>query len=393
MDTSQAEIAAVANVAKKKGRTQHGQFNHVCTYPRVLSKLSGKTKSSMPEEKRGRQWTTADIAAEADREEDNCRHVLNPLKPVLVFGRPVSELDGYIEEVMSTAKQADGRKVRSDVHVLLAAVYSLPYRPDDYYEYKEDCDRFISDALKFHEKAYGKVFSAVMHLDESMVHWHVYTVDPDARMRVPGWIAKKKVMKEMETEGKPKKEVIRAGNAAYRQAMKELQDVFFDEVGERNGLARYGDRRMRYQPGEARAKRLEREQHARDLRAREEEAIRMQKKMQADLEAQELLNKAAAERLEEAIQEGRRTEHMSEYLDREKKRVRNTVEKLTSTPEFVRDKEIKKQDAQIIALKKLLAELEETIIVKDSIIAMLRAELSEIKQKFKAFINKLRGRS
>jgi hypothetical protein len=393
---SQNELAAVSAAGKVAGRKQHGQFNHVQSFPRKVSKLSGKARKDkngkVVERKIPRQWTVSEIAKEAYRDDDNCRHVKNPLAPILVKGAPVTELERLCDEVMAYAKQADEKRaVRSDVHVLLGAVYSLPYRPDDYVEYRERCDAFIADALAWHEKTYGRVVSAVMHLDENMVHWHVYTLDPDARNKIPGWKAKREEIKRQEALGVSKKEAIRQGNFAYKEAMRKLQDEFFIEVGERNGLARYGDRRMRYQPGEAHLKRAEREAHADALRkAREEEEITRKKIEEERIETTRKNMQTAVDAFE-AEQERRRAEHQAEFVRREKARIKAEVANLLETPEYKKEMLLKEQAERIEKMKLVNQNLREELAEKNFLIDRLNEKVDALKKRLREMRNTMRS--
>lgn len=400
MLTSKAEISAISNADKVASRKEHGQFNHIQSFPRKLSSLSGKARKdkngNVVERKITRQWTVSEIAKEAYRDDDNCRHVRNPLAPILVKGAPVEMLEQLCDEMMSEARQADGKRaVRSDVHVLLGAVYSLPYRPDDYVEYKDRCDAFVADAMAWHEKTYGPIASAILHLDENMIHWHIFTLDPDARNRIPGWKAKREEIKHLEALGVDKKEAIRQGNLVYRDAMKKLQDDFFIEVGEINGLARYGDRRMRYQPGEAHLKRGEREAHADLLRKAREEENLIRKQLEKDkinalnknLEAAQQAIEARQKRLEaeehafEAQQERLRAEHFSDFVEREKKRVEAQVKNIFETPEYKQLQFIKELEAQVASLDKKGRALREEIATQSFTIVKLEKQNWSLKHR------------
>ena len=394
MDISKAEIAAVTDAAKS-GRKQHGQFNHVMTFPRKLSALSGKAKKdkkgNIVERKGPRQWTVSDIAKEADRvDPSHSPHVKDRLAPILLKGVPPSEIEHLCDEMMSEAKQADGkRKVRSDVHVLLGAVYSLPYKPADYLEHRDECTQFFDDCIKFHEKHYGKILSAVMHMDEGMIHSHFWSINPDAKGLVPGWKAKREEMKRQEALGTSQAETLRLGNIAYKEAMKKFQDEFFNEVGERNGLARYGDRRMRYQPGEGRSKRIEREEHARMLRDREAQQEMNRKKIESDRIDQERINAEAAANLADLIEEKKRIDRQAEFVAREKANVERTVENLTATPQFQVDQALKAERKNLEAAHKTISELEEAIIEKDSYIDKLLGMISDLQLKVKEQATKI----
>jgi uncharacterized coiled-coil protein SlyX len=367
-----------------------------------VSALSGKARKdksgNVVERKIARQWTVSEIAKEAYRDDDNCRHVRNPLAPILVKGAPVEMLEQLCDEMMSEAKQADGRRaVRRDVHVLLGAVYSLPYRPADYVEYKDRCDAFIADAMAWHEKTYGRIVSAVMHLDENMVHWHVYSLDPDARYKIPGWKAKREEIKRQELLGVPKKEAIRLGNFAYRDAMKKLQDDFFIEVGEVNGLARYGDRRMRYQPGEAHLKRADREAHADLLRKAREEEDLIRKKIEEDrAEAANKILAAATDAIEarkeklkakeeafEATQTKLRAEHFAEFVEREKARVEAEVGALFETSEYKQRRAFKELELAYKNLKERNGDLLTEVATQSRLILGLEKQVISLKRRAK----------
>ncbi len=400
MLTSQIEITAVSNVEKSVSRKEHGQFNHVQSFPRKVSSLSGKARKdksgNVVERKIAKQWTVSEIAKEAFRDDDNCRHVRNPLTPILVKGAPVEMLEQLCDEMMAEARQANGKRaVRSDVHVLLGAVYSLPYRPDDYVEYRDRCDAFIADAMAWHEKTYGRIVSAVMHLDENMVHWHVYSLDPDARYKIPGWKAKREEIKRQEALGIPKKEAIRLGNFAYRDAMKKLQDDFFIDVGEINGLARYGDRRMRYQPGEAHLKRADREVHADLLRKAREEEDLIRKKIEEDrAEAAKKIMAAATDEIEvrkeklkakveafEATQTKLRAEHFAESVEREKARVEPEVGALFETPEYKQRKAYKDLERAVDNLKSKNSDLLTEVATQSRLILHLEKQVASLKRR------------
>lgn len=416
MLTSNVEIAAVSAIEKVTGRKQHGQFNHVQSFARKISTLSGKArkdkKENVVERKLPRQWTVADIAKEADRDAENAPHVKNRLAPVLLRGVPPSELERLCDEMMIEAKQADGKRaVRSDTHVLLGAVYSLPYRPEDYLEYRDACTQFFEDAMKFHEDKYGKIVSAVMHLDESMIHSHFYTLDPDAKHLIPGWRAKRDEMKRQLDNGVPKKEAIRQGNFAYKKAMKLLQDEFFIEVGEKNGLARYGDKRMRYQPGEAHLKRAEREAHAEALRKAREEEDLIRKKIEEEraeaikksleiaqqaIEAREQKLKAEQDAFE-AEQERLRAQHHSEFVEREKARVKaerarvqEEIKNIFETPEYKQIQFIKELEQKIARMNRSNRVLREEVAMQSFSILKLEKENKSLRGRLKQLRNTVR---
>lgn len=416
MLTSNVEYSAVSAIEKLTGRKSHGQFNHVASYARKISSLSGKArkdkKGNVVERKLPRQWTVADIAQEADRDTENSPHVKHRLAPVILRGVSPAELERLCDEMMLEAKQADGKRaVRRDTHVLLGAVYSLPYRPEDYLEYRDICIQFFEDAMRFHEEKYGKIVSAVIHFDENMLHAHAWTLDPDAKNLIPGWRAKRDEMKRQIDGGATKKEAIRQGNFAYKEAMKKLQDEFFIEVGEPNGLARYGDKRMRYQPGEAHLKRADREAHAAALRKAREEEDLIRKKIEEDqAEAANRFLAAATDAIEarkgklkakeeafEATQTKLRAEHFAEFVEREKARVEAEVGSLFETSEYKQRRAFKELKLAYKNLKErngdLLTEVatqSRLILSLEKQVISLKCRATQLRQTVRNVISKIR---
>jgi hypothetical protein len=230
-----------------------------------------------------------------------------------------------------------------------------------------------------------------MHLDENMIHWHVYTLDPDARNKIPGWKAKREEIKRQEALGVSKKEAIRQGNFAYKEAMRKLQDEFFIEVGERNGLARYGDRRMRYQPGEAHLKRAEREAHADALRkAREEEEITRKKIEEERIETTRKNMQTAVDTFE-AEQERRRAEHQAEFVRREKARIKAEVANLLETPEYKKEMLLKEQAERIEKMKLVNQNLREELAEKNFLIDRLNEKVDALKKRLREMRNTMRS--
>jgi hypothetical protein len=265
---------------------QQCQFCHCNTYPRAISAMHSqpKTNPKTGKARRGttrRQWTVADIAAEADHAEDHRPHIDQPLRAVCIAGQQIEHLPKMVDEIVKDAKQPNGKAIRKDTPVLLAAVYSLPWKSDDYIDRKEQCDAFFQDAMDWHEKTYGlKILNASLHLDEAYIHIHIFGASPKVREHVPGWIAKEKTIKECTEQGMPREAAQKEGNKAFKKAMSELQDNFWVEVGRKHGLNRFAPiSRPRYLPGEKKI--------TVDNRAHEDELLR--KAQAADLQKRALL--------------------------------------------------------------------------------------------------------
>jgi len=226
------------------------QFAHVETYS-----IKGSQKKS----------GGAGIAAEAGRTPANSRHVENPKTPVLLAG--IEPELAWLNIVESHGKARDlwtqksgvkaERKLRTDAHILLAAVASHP-------EPTATCDTdspafqdWLKRSIAFFTKEHGEPLSVVMHLDETHPHIHFLNapnleggqrmhdihVGEKAKEDVGGKFAKKYVKEK-----------------AFGDAMRIWQDRYQESVGAYHGLARLGPRLRRlpndsYKAEQAEAKR------------------------------------------------------------------------------------------------------------------------------------------
>lgn len=213
--------------------SQKYQFGHIQTFARSVSK----------KRKEGAAWAISDIVAEASRIPEASLHVKNPTAPTHVAGIAINDLESEVERQIADVRMSDGRALRKDSHVLLACVYSWPEHVN-YYD-KDRFELWILDILEFHQTEFNKVDCAVVHLDESFPHLHVYTISSDARSLSPGWSAKRQAMAASQKLGNDKKTCLRDGNGAYRAAMKLWQDRYHGQVGQYHALDRLGPGRKR----------------------------------------------------------------------------------------------------------------------------------------------------
>lgn len=209
------------------------QFGHMNTYSRKPK--SGKKKVAR---------NVREILAEADRVVENIPHVTNPKPPIVVSGCTPTELAERVDALLVERAIEGKRTPRGDVHVLAAAVYSWPEHVNDYD--KSRLWRWIYDQLEWHAIHVGLVDSAVLHLDETFPHVHIYTVDPDARRLSPGWQAKRQTEAAGLAAKLPQNVICQQANAAYKAAMVLWQDALYEGVNKFHGLDRLGPKRQRY---------------------------------------------------------------------------------------------------------------------------------------------------
>jgi hypothetical protein len=197
------------------------QFFHIETYARQAHKAK---KSN---------WTARDIADEADRKPEACKHVGSPKPPNVLFGVTPSEAVDFAEQGVAKEKDSMGRKIRSDRAILLAGVASYPKDGERYEEWKA----LTLDWLK---AEYGTgLRSVVEHLDEEHPHVHFYVVanEPSKTKELHHG----EVCADIAIKAGRKNE---AGKE-YRRGMTELQDLFYKAVAIKVGLARTGPKRAR----------------------------------------------------------------------------------------------------------------------------------------------------
>jgi hypothetical protein len=107
---------------------------------------------------------------------------------------------------------------------------------------KPEVKRWVNDTLAFLKSEFGEAFVSLQkHSDEKFCHLH-FTLIPnllDGSLDIssihPGLAAQRAV--------KSKSRSIK--DRAYKDAMRDLQDAYFERVGIRNGQLRYGPRRRR----------------------------------------------------------------------------------------------------------------------------------------------------
>lgn len=195
------------------------QFGHVEAYARKPQKGA---------------WSIRDVAAEAERKREHCMHVEQPQEPIRVFGCSPSEAVKQAEAWGAQAKDAKGRKLRSDAPVLLAGVLSYPRQGEEWPEFKRK-------ALTWLKSEYGdNLVSVIEHQDEQHPHIHFYAVPK------PGQSFNNLHQgRAAAAEAKRKGETKAAQQYAHNNAMRDWQDRLYQAVGREFGLARLGPKRQR----------------------------------------------------------------------------------------------------------------------------------------------------
>lgn len=281
------------------------QFIHIETYARSTSTKVKPTKSKFPKADTPQERlaalgganaprgmdafvngqatkkpkaTSADVLAEALRDEGHCAHVEAPLPPVFLLGDEAAlrALPLEIERNCEAEKARTGRAPRKDMHVLLAGVASYPRELAE--QDQASYEKWEKATTKWLQKKYGEDLRVVLrHEDEAHPHIHFFVCSSErvnAKELHEGHVASAHL--------KGKDALSKEATQLYNDAMRDFQSAFYAEVGHTAGLLRDGPKRKRMDRSTYKA--LQRE-------ARERVAL----DKQSELARSELLNTASIE--------------------------------------------------------------------------------------------------
>lgn len=218
------------------------QFVHLETYSRK-GDTSGRS--------------TGFVFAEARRDHGASVHVAHPAPPITIHGMDIDALerrhDAAADAARTVPKGGKPRKIRVDQHTLLTVVTSHPFAVKEVMadEVKrrevENWERLTVDWLK---QQYGDALASVVrHEDESHWHLHIYVLPSSSDLKAsalhPGQTAKSEIMAAGPALGEDSKALNRRGDAAYRKAMRDWQNSYFEAVAVKCGLTRIGPARRR----------------------------------------------------------------------------------------------------------------------------------------------------
>lgn len=215
------------------------------------------------------------------------------------------ESNNWLRDIDNEIKTA-GARTRSNSVLALDTLYTAS---SEFFQGKtnEENDTFFRDCLKFHERHFGHIISAVIHYDETTPHLHVISVPltQDGRLSA--------------------RDVI--GNKAK---MSKAQDEFFEQVGKGYGLGR-----GIHMDGQEKKKHISAQEH--ELREIRQKIARGQE----ELEAVEHSVETARTRAQTARQTATELQKQVEQLQEEKVKQHNSL-KMLSASKTDRQKELKK---------------------------------------------------
>lgn len=210
----------------------------------------------------------------------------------------------WMQDIQAEIDRA-GAKTRANSVLALDTLYTAS---SEFFQGKTngENDTFFRDCLKFHERHFGHIISAVIHYDETTPHLHVISVPltQDGRLSA--------------------RDVI--GNKAK---MSKAQDEFFEQVGKGYGLERGV-----YMDGQEKKKHISAQEH--ELREIRQKIARGKE----ELEAIEHSKETARTRAQTARQTATELQKEVEQLQEERSRQHNSL-KMLSASKTDRQKELR----------------------------------------------------
>lgn len=197
------------------------------------------------------------VLAEAARRGDACQHVEMAVRPEVIFGLAVNGVrelhDARVADARTTNVNGQSRKLRVDHHTLMTAIISHPVTVAEARENSAlaaDVRAWEERSIAWLQATWGEsLVSVIRHVDEAHCHLHAFILpsgpEMRARMLHPGIAAKDSEKAAATDEGSDGKTANARGDAAYKSALRAMQDNFWHAVGLPSGLARLGPARRR----------------------------------------------------------------------------------------------------------------------------------------------------
>lgn len=317
----------------------------------------------------GKGRSTSFVFNEARRDPSASVHVPNPLRPIVVFGVGVDEVerlhDTVADAATTTPKGGKPRRIQKTQHTLMTVVASHPHTMEEVRadpRKRREAEEWEQRTVAWLRSQYGdKLVSVVRHEDEGHFHIHAYILPDDPAMRAsaihPGQCAKAAVMATGPVDGEDTKALNKRGDAAYRSAMRAWQDAYHETVAIPCGLTRLGPQRRRLTRAEWQAEQVQANalrttiERAMAVKVRGESMIAATKDDAARIAAEAAAAKAEADRQlaaakaateaakaaqDKAVQEQRKARSMMARVLEEASRIREATARLQRLPGALR---------------------------------------------------------
>lgn len=178
------------------------------------------------------------VIAEAKREPGNIPMSVKEVEnPILLYGLDLDAVEALATEYHKKTKIKDKngkeKKLRNDANVMIAGVISLNAECIDFW------DDYKKKAIQYLKEKYGdRLKSVIEHTDEPNPHFHFYVI-PEIGERFELLHDGRKAMLEN------KDKVKRIQNRAYKDAMRQFQEDFYQKVSFNFGLMKNGPKLIR----------------------------------------------------------------------------------------------------------------------------------------------------
>lgn len=236
--------------------------------------------------------------------------------------------DNWMQDIQQEIDRA-GARTRSNSVVALDTIYTAS---PQFFQGKTNAenDKFFEDCLRFHQRKFGHVISAVIHYDETTAHMHVISVPltKDGRLSARDVIGNRTQMRRTQTEfyeqvgrgyglergvqqdGPEKAQHITAQEHRLREVQQETQ----------RGLDRLGAVSHREQTERERARRLRRQADEQQAENRQLKATASQ--IRDDMERQQRIAGQLADMNQKARKEFAQTKKQIEQMKEQASQVR-----------------------------------------------------------------------
>jgi len=183
------------------------------------------------------------VARECQRSEQSFPHIQNPQPSQLIYGIEPLEALSKARELIKTCKDPLGRKIRSDAQIIAFGVASIKVESTPENWESEQVRKWVQDTTDFLKDRFGDSFvSLVKHTDEKFCHLHLGLKPKRA---IDGCLDLNSFHPGLAAQRATKVKSKSAKDHAYKEAMRLLQDEYFEAVGLKNGQLRHGPKRRR----------------------------------------------------------------------------------------------------------------------------------------------------
>lgn len=263
-----------------------------------------------------------------------------------IFNVNLIQSNNWMQDIQAEIDRA-GAKTRSNSVIALDAIYTAS---GDFFKGKsnEENDQFFRDCLRFHQRKFGHVVSAVIHYDETTPHLHILSVPltQDGRLSA--------------------REIV--GNRAN---LSRMQTEFFEQVGKGYGLER--------------GVQMDGQEKRQHISAQEHELREIKQKIargQEELEAIEHSKESARMRAQKARQTATELQKQVEQLQEERAKQHNSL-KMMSASKMDKRKELRALDDTLQEKKDEFEAMRKDVeTVKDFLSEAQQNRLAEIDREW-----------